>query len=185
MTTSSFLNRCVVALSCLALFPAITAAQPVPDAGQVAAGAEIGMFIPADEQLDLGIIGGGLIEFYVSPRVGIRGTVTAIRNGYDREDDDSERQLRFGADVVYNWEYGAVHPFVGAGAGVHLLRFYRDGDNEGPNDNEFGAQVLGGLEFFLNRAWTVKGEGRYQWVADRPNLDPDGLGLTIGIKRYF
>jgi hypothetical protein len=58
-----------------------------------------------------------LIEFYVSPRVGIRGTVTAIRNGYDREDDDDERQLRFGADVVYNWEYGAVHPFAGGGIG--------------------------------------------------------------------
>ena len=154
-------------------------------AGRLRPVTEIGMFVPADEQLDLGIIGGGLIEFYLSPRVGIRGTVTAIRNGYDREDNDSEGQLRFGADVIYNWEYGAVHPFVGGGAGIHLLRFYRDGDNEGPNDNEFGAQVLGGLEFFLNRAWTVKGEGRYQWVADRPNLDPDGLGLTIGIKRYF
>ena len=169
----------------LALFPSISAAQPVPDTGQVAAGAEFGVFIPADEQLDFGLTGGGLIEFYASPRVGIRGAVTAIRNGYDREDDDSERQLRFGADLIYNWEYGAIHPFLGAGVGMHLLRFYRDGDNEGPNDNEFGAQVLGGLEFFLNRAWTVKGEARYQWVADRPNLNPDGLGLTVGLKRYF
>ena len=117
MTTSSFLNRCVVALSCLALFPAIAAAQPVPDAGQVAAGAEIGMFIPADEATRSGIVGGGLIEFYATPRVGIRGTVTAIRNGYEREDDDERAQLRFGADVIYNWEYGAVHPFVGAGVG--------------------------------------------------------------------
>ena len=185
MANSSFLNRCAALISCLVLCPALAGAQPVPDAGQVAAGGEIGLFIPADEQLDLGITGGGLIEFYVSPRVGIRGTVTAIRNGYDREDDDDERQLRFGADLIYNWEYGAVHPFAGGGIGIHLLRFYRDGDNEGPNDNEFGAQVLGGLEFFLNRAWTVKGEARYQWVADRPNLNPDGLGLTVGVKRYF
>ena len=185
MTTSSFLSRCFVVIACFALFPVTANGQPVPDGGQVAAGAEIGMFIPTDEQLEPGITGGGLIEFYASPRVGIRGTVTAIRNGYDREDDDSERQLRFGADVIYNWEYGAVHPFLGAGLGVHLLRFYRDGDNEGPNDTEFGGNVLGGLEFFLNRAWTVKGEARYQWVADRPNLDPDGLGLTIGLKRYF
>jgi opacity protein-like surface antigen len=185
MATSSFFSRCFVVIACFALFPVPASSQPVPDGGQVAAGADIGMFIPTDEQLEPGITGGGLIEFYASPRVGIRGTVTAIRNGYDREDDDSERQLRFGADVIYNWEYGAVHPFLGAGVGVHLLRFYRDGDNEGPNDTEFGGNVLGGLEFFLNRAWTVKGEARYQWVADRPNLDPDGLGLTIGLKRYF
>lgn len=165
--------------------PAPAAAQPVPDAGQVAAGGEIGVFLPKDEQLSAGIVGGGLLEFYATPRVGIRGSLMAIRNGYDRRDDDDERQLRLGVDVIYNWEYGSVHPFVGAGLGMHFLRFYRDGDNEGPNDTEFGMQLLGGAEFFLNRAWTVKAEGRYQFVGDRPNLDPDGLALTIGLKRYF
>jgi opacity protein-like surface antigen len=160
-------------------------AQPVPDTGQVAAGAEIGVFIPTDGQLSPGLVGGGLVEFYATPRVGIRGTVTAIRSGYDRRDDDDERQLRFGADVIYNWEFGRVHPFAGGGIAMHLMRFYRDGDNEGPNDTEFGVQGLGGVEFFLNRAWTLKTEGRYQWVGDRPNLDPDGLSLTVGLKRYF
>ena len=41
------------------------------------------------------------------------------------------------------------------------------------------------VEYFLNRAWTVKGEGRYQWVDDRRGVNPDGLALTIGLKRYF
>ncbi len=185
MSTSS-LARHLIITSVLALAcPLIAAAQPVPNTGQIAAGGEIGLFFPADEELDAGIVGGGLVEFYVSPRVGIRGTVTAIRSGYDRNDDDDERQLRFGGDVIYNWEFGKVHPFAGAGIGVHLLRFYRDGDNEEPNDTNFGAQALGGLEIFLNRAWTVKAEGRYQWVEDRPVIDPDGLSLTIGLKRYF
>ena len=170
---------------CLSFLPSLAAAQPVPNAGQVAIGGEFGVFIPADEQLDPGIVGGGLLEFYATPRIGIRGSVMAIRSGYDRDDDDDERQLRFGVDVIYNWEFGRVHPFAGGGIGMHLLRFYRDGDNEGPNDTEFGVQGLGGAEFFLNRAWTVKAEGRYQWVADRPNLNPDGLSLTIGLKRYF
>ena len=37
----------------------------------------------------------------------------------------------------------------------------------------------------MNRAWTTKFEARYQFVKDRPNLDPDGLGLLVGLKRYF
>ena len=185
MGISSFARHLILtgalALGC----PFIAAAQPVPNTGQVAIGGEVGLFFPADEQLDAGIVGGGLIEFYLTPRVGIRGTVTAIRTGYDRNDDDDERQLRFGGDVIYNWEFGKVHPFAGGGIGVHLLRFYRDGDNVEPNDTNFGGQGLGGAEIFLNRDWTVKLEGRYQWVEDRPNLNPDGFSATVGVKRYF
>ena len=186
MHTSAFVKHvCSTAFFALFLFPEISAAQRVPDAGQVAIGAEFGVFFPADEQLSVGVVGGGLLEIYATPRVGIRGSVMAIRNGYDRHDDDDERQLRLGLDLIHNWEHAAVHPFVGAGIGMHFLRFYRDGDNEGPNDTEFGGQLLGGAEFFMNRQWTAKLEGRYQWVADRPNLNPDGLGLTVGLKRYF
>jgi hypothetical protein len=180
-----FVNRVVLAAACAVLLPLAAAAQPVPDTGQVAIGAEFGIFLPTDDRLATGLVGGGLIEVYAAPRLGIRGSVTAIRAGYDREDDDDERQIRLGVDAIYNWEFGAIHPFAGAGIGVHFLRFYRDGDNEGPNDTEFGWQALGGAEFFLNREWTVKAEGRYQWVADRPNLNPDGLALTLGLKHYF
>ena len=185
MSNSSFARHLIFTSALALACPLAAAAQPVPNTGQVAAGAEVGLFFPADEQLDGGIVAGGLIEFYVSPRLGIRGTVTAIRNGYDRNDDDDERQLRFGGDVIYNWEFGKVHPFAGGGIGIHLLRFYRDGDNEEPNDTNFGGQALGGAEIFLNRAWTVKLEGRYQWVEDRPNLNPDGFSATVGVKRYF
>ncbi len=185
MNTSSFVTRLALSAFCAALFPAVAAAQRVPDAGQVAVGAEFGVFLPSDDQLEPGLAGGGLIEFYATPRVGIRGSVMAMRNDYERGGDDEERQIRFGADVIYNWEYGSVHPFAGAGVGMHLLRFYDEGDNVGPNDTEFGAQILGGAEFFLNRDWTVKAEGRYQWVGDRPLVDLDGLALTIGVKRYF
>lgn len=185
MTTSSWVRHLAFVTFLTALVPAVAAAQPVPDAGQVAAGAEIGVFLPSDDLLDNGWVGGGLLEYYVTPRVGIRGSVMAIRAGYERPGDEEERQLRFGGDVIYNWEYGAVHPFAGAGLGMHLLRYYNDGDNIGENDTEFGAQILGGAEFFMNREWTVKAEGRYQWVGDRPLVDPDGFSLTIGIKKYF
>ena len=186
MKNSSLVQRsCFAALVALFLLAAPAAAQPVPAAGQVAAGAELGIFPPADSRLSAGIVGGGLFEVYATRRIGVRGTVTAIRSDYDRSDVDDERQLRLGLDLIYNWERGAVHPFVGAGVGMHFLRFHRDGRNEGPNDTEFGTQALGGVEFFMNRDWTLKAEGRYQWVGDRPNLNPDGLALTVGLKRYF
>jgi hypothetical protein len=143
------------------------------------------LFVPTDERLSSGLMADGFVDFYATPRLGIRPIVTAIRNGYDRFDDDDERQLRIGVDVIYNWEGGAIHPFVGGGFGVHFLRFYRDGDNQGPNDTNVGTNVLGGFEFFFNRASTLKIEGRYQWVQDRPNLDPDGFGVLVGFKRYF
>ena len=185
MHTSALVQRFSFVVFFLTLVSATALAQPVPNAGQVAAGGEFGIFLPADDQLDPGLVAGGLIEFYATPRVGIRGTVTAIRNGYNNRDDDDERQLRFGADVIYNWEYGVVHPFLGAGIAMHWLRFYDDGENVGENDTEFGMQVLGGAEFFMNRDWAVKAEARYQWVPDRPHVDPDGLALTIGLKAYF
>lgn len=185
MDTSAFVQRLLVVVFSLLLVPAAALAQPVPNAGQVAAGGEFGVFLPADDQLDPGLIGGGLIEFYATPRVGIRGTVTAIRNGYNNLEDVDERQLRFGADVIYNWEYGTVHPFLGAGIAMHWLRHYNNGENIGENDTEFGMQVLGGAEFFMNRDWAIKAEARYQWVPDRPHVDPDGLGLTVGVKAYF
>jgi hypothetical protein len=171
----------VLALVCLV--PTLAAAQP--RTGQTAIGADVGIYFPADDQLSNGLMADGFVEFYATPRVGVRGILTAIRNGYDREDDDDERQIRIGADVIYNWEGGAIHPFVGAGFGVHFLRFYRDGDNEGDNDTEVGTNLLGGLELFFSPSATVKIEGRYQWVPDRPSLDPDGFGVLIGFKKYF
>jgi hypothetical protein len=175
--------RTLVCSAAVLLAPMVAAAQP--RAGQIAAGADIGAFVPADEQLSTGWTADGFVEFYATPRVGVRGIVSAIRNGYERFDNDDERQLRLGVDVIYNWEGGRFHPFVGAGFGIHFLRFYRDGNHEGPDDNNFGSTILGGVEVFMNRAWTTNFEARYQFVQDRPNLDPDGLGLLIGLKRYF
>jgi hypothetical protein len=172
-----------LALLVLSFVPTVALAQP--RTGQVAAGADIGAFIPKEAQLDPGWIADGFIEFYVTPRVGIRPILTFIRTGYDRPDDDDERQLRLGVDVIHNWEGGRLHPFVGAGIGVHFLEFHRGGRREGRDDRELGANVLGGLEVFLDTDWAVKFEARYQWVGDRPGIDPDGLGLLIGLKRYF
>lgn len=161
------------------------AANAQPRDGHVAVGADIGLFLPADDQFDSAMIWGGFLEGYVTPRVGIRGSLFLTAPEYERGTDEHERQVRLGADVIYNWEGGRVHPFVGAGIGAHFLQLTDDGESIGDSDTKLGFALLGGLEYFLNRAWTVKGEARYQWVDDRPLVNPDGFALTIGLKRYF
>lgn len=167
----------------LTLLPALASAQP--QGGQFAAGADVGLFFPADDQFDSALFWGGFLEGYATPRVGIRGSLFVTSPEYERGTDEHERQIRLGADVIYNWEGGRVHPFVGAGLAAHFLQFTDNGEDVGDSDSRLGFDVLGGLEYFLNRAWTVKGEGRYQWVDDRRGVNPDGLVLTIGLKRYF
>ena len=185
MTIAAF-QRTSLLLGVMALaLPDPSLAQRVPDEGQIAAGVDIGAFLPSDEQVDASLTAAGLVEFYFTPRLSLRGSAAAMRANYERDSDLQERQLRLGADVIYNWEFGKVHPFAGGGLGIHFLRYYDEGDNVGPNDTSVGVSGLGGLEVFLNRVWTFKTEGRYQWVDDRPLYNPDGFALTFGVKRYF
>jgi hypothetical protein len=183
MNTSALFRRGVVTAALVLLLPLAAAAQPRE--GQVAAGGDIGLFFPSDDQFDGALLGGGFIEFYPLARVGIRSSLLVTSPEYERGTDDHERQMRLGVDVIYNWEGGAIHPFVGAGIGAHFLQSTSNGADIGDSDTKRGFALLGGLEYFLNRAWTLKGEGRYQWVDDRPGVNPDGLALTIGLKRYF
>ena len=181
-TTALFSPGIITTLALLSL-PLTAVAQPRE--GQVAAGGDIGLFFPSDDQFDGALLGGGFVELYPSARVGIRPGLFVTSPEYERGTDDNERQMRLGVDVIYNWEGGAIHPFVGAGIGAHFLQTTSNGDDIGDSDTKLGFALLGGIEYFLNRAWTIKGEGRYQWVDDRPGVNPDGTALTIGLKRYF
>jgi hypothetical protein len=171
-------------IAALMLFLPLTAAAQ-PRAGQVALGGDIGLFFPTDDQFDGALIGGGFIEIYPSARIGVRPSLFVTSPEYDRGTDEHEKQMRLGFDVIYNWERGRYHPFVGGGLGAHFLQFRQDGEDIGDSSTELGFAALGGIEVFLNRAWTLKGEGRYHWVDNERGVDPDGLALTIGLKRYF
>jgi hypothetical protein len=182
MNTSA-LHRLVLIAALMLLLPLTAAAQPRE--GQVALGGDIGLMFPTDEQLDGALSGGAYVEIYPAARIGVRPSLFVTSPEYDRGTDEHERQMRLGVDVIYNWEGGRIHPFVGAGLGAHFLQFTNDGEEIGDSDTELGVALLGGLEVFLNRAWTLKGEGRYHWVDDERGVNPDGLALTIGLKRYF
>jgi hypothetical protein len=150
----------------------------------MAVGGEVGMFAPS-ENLEGSLIVSGFYEYYVSPRVSLRPSVTFLSPGLDREPTDGLRQTRYGFDVLYNWERGKWHPFVGGGVAAHALQLKDNGHGIGDSVAELGVAGLGGVELFLDRRNALKFEGRAQFVGNAFGFDPGGFALTVGYKRYF
>ena len=127
----------------------------------------------------------GFYEYYFTPRTSVRVGLGWANPEFDREEDDSLRYVRVATDVVHNWEGGAIHPFVGAGLGVYFLQLRDNGRNLGDSESKLGGTAFGGVEFFTSRRVSVKAEARYHLISDVDSLNPDGLALTIGVKKYF
>lgn len=176
--------RGVVAVLALCAWPAQGLAQ-VPDSGMAAAGVDAGVLFPGD-RLEPAPVVNGFIEYYVTPRAGVRGTAGWADPSLDREEDDSQRQIKLALDLLYNWEYGKVHPFVGGGGGVWFLQEKDNGEDFGDGETAGGLTFGAGLDYFITRSATVKFEGRYDWVAvDDGRPDPSGVSLTVGVKKFF
>ena len=124
-------------------------------------------------------------EYYTTPRISLRGSAGWTRPSVSGSPIDTVRVMPLRFDVDYNWEGGKWHPFVGAGVGTYFLQYRRRGEPLGDSATKFGANLGGGLEYFLNRTVALKGEGRYHSVADFGRVDPSGLTLGIGVKSYF
>ncbi len=166
--------------------PALLHAQPrQPAEGAVAVGGAAGIYFPSEEGLETAPYLEGQFQYQFSPRLGVRFGVGWTDTDFDREDEDSLRQFRLGADVIYNWERGAWHPYVGAGLGAHLLQFKDNGDDIGDGEAKLGFAILGGVEYFVSRQTTLTGEARYHFVDDINRTSPSGVLLMGGVKRYF
>jgi hypothetical protein len=177
------LGTLIVAL--LILTPVDGRAQPrVPDTGMMAVGAEAGAFVPAESLLQSGFALEGTFEYYLNPRASLR-----LGLGWTEPDfnvgNDSLRYVRIPFDLVYNWEGGAIHPFVGAGLAAYRLQFRPTGRRGGDSESKLGATFFGGIEIFNTRTVSIKGEARYHLVPDIRGFTPNGLAVTIGIKKYF
>jgi hypothetical protein len=173
-------------LVALLTMPAGAFAQPrQPAEGSVAVGGAVGAFLPTEDALNNSLYLEGQFQFQFSPRVGVRFGVGWTDSEFDREDEDSLSQVRIGADLLYNWERGAWHPYVGAGLGAHLLQEKDNGRDIGDGESGIGGSVLGGVEYFFTRDTVISGEARYQFVQDIRGLSPSGLLLAAGVKKYF
>ncbi len=178
------LVRSLILATTLALAPSFVHAQ-TPRTDSAAVGGEIGVFIPRSDGLDAGLNLEGFYEYYVSPRTSLRLGLGWMNPKSEFEDDDSIRYIRVAGDIVRNWEGGNIHPFVGAGLGIYFLQPKDNGESVGDSETKFGGTIFGGAEFFMNTTTTVKAEGRYHIVSNVNGLNPDGLALTIGLKKYF
>ncbi len=173
-----------ILLALVTLTPLVASAQ-TPRADSAAVGGDIGIFLPASDGMKSGPNLEGFYEYYPRPRTSIRLGLGWANPKLKADEDDSIRWMRVAGDVVYNWEGGSVHPFVGGGLGIYFLQQRDNGESFGDSETKFGGTLFGGAEFFLNNTVSVKGEARYHLIANNGAYNPDGLALTIGMKKYF
>ena len=168
--------------------PAGASAQPrMPHEDASAVGGEVGILLPREDALKTGPVLEGFFEHYLTARESVRVGVGWMNPMWEPEDSDSLRTIRIGADLVHNWEGGAVHPYVGAGLGAYFLQFRDNGTNLGDSETKIGGNLFGGVEYFTSDTFAIKGEARYHIVPkiNTFDLNPSGLSLTFGVKRYF
>jgi outer membrane protein with beta-barrel domain len=171
---------------CLVLIPSTASAQRrVPAAESAAVIGDVGLFLPRSEALDAGPVLQGFYEYYFTPRGSMRLGLGWQNPSWAGRTDEHLRTVRVAVDGVYNWERGAVHPFVGAGIAIHFLQPRRNGESVGDSETKTGASFFGGVELFTGRTVSFKAEARYDALGEAFGINPDGLALTAGLKKYF
>src|SRR5687768_18591574 len=98
-----------IALAFVLIGTAVRAQTPNP--GMIAAGADLGVLFP-DEAFESTLTIDAFGEYYVTPRVSVRGMLGGASPGFDGRTEDHFRQVRLLFNGVYNWEYGTWHPYV-------------------------------------------------------------------------
>jgi hypothetical protein len=164
--------------------------RPVPDTGMVGIGGSVGIAPPTETSFTNGPALTFNGEGYVSPRVSVRGQLSgAWWDITGRGFTGTVQPVALDGNVVYNWEGGAVHPFITGGIGLYHYRF-NEGGTTG-TANKPGVNVGGGAEFFTNRHTTVTAEALFH-ATNRPVTSPATTyndarfwTLTAGLKRYF
>jgi hypothetical protein len=161
-----------------------TAQARVPDTGMGAIGGNIGIIVPKDPfETDIAL--SGTFDYYLTPRLSLRPGVFWAEP--DVEDhDESLRRIALMFDVIYNWEHGKVHPFVGAGLGAYFFQPKAGGQSFRDDETNIGGTIGGGIEYFTSRTTVIKGEVQYQFI-DQGLLpqSPSALTLMVGLKKYF
>lgn len=177
-----------VALVAFAAGAAPAAAQgpaQTPEKGLVGYGVDVGVLFP-DEAFENAIALEGHGEYYLSPRVALRGIFGFANPGFTGLTENHFRQFKLLFGGTYNWNYRSLRPFAGAGAGFYFVREHLDGAPDPPGETRGGLHFGGGTEYLMSDQDAMKFELRWD-VVSHPNLSPDatGLTLTVGYKRFF
>jgi hypothetical protein len=177
----------VAFLFCLSIASPILAQTRVrtPDTGVIGSGADAGVLFP-NEAFENTFTWDGFGEYYVTPRLGIRGLLAFGSPGVPGRPEDHFRQVKLLFSGVYNWEKGSWRPFGQFGAGFYFVRQHIDATTDPPGETRGGLNFGGGAEYLLNHESAIKMELRWD-IVSHPFLLPDatGVSLTVGYKRYF
>ena len=162
-----------------------TAQERIPEARSAAIGIDVGAFVPPASEMNNSLLLNVLYEYYVTPRVSLRTDVGWASPSFNSGGISSLRTIPVRLDLNYNWEGGRFHPFVGTGAGVYFMQFRSNQQVFGDTESKLGFNLGGGVEYFVHRQVSLKGEGRYHFIQDTRGHDPSGLAITAGLKTYF
>jgi hypothetical protein len=156
-----------------------------PDKGVIGYGVDAGVLFPDDAfENTLAIDGFG--EYYVTPRVSVRGMLAFASPGLSGRTEDHFRQTKVLFSGVYNWEKGSWRPFATFGAGFYFVRLHLDAADDPPGETRGGLNLGGGAEYLLNSESAIKTELRWDIVSHPvPLPNATAATLTVGYKRYF
>ena len=155
----------------------------------VAIGGSIGASVPTDASFKNGLEIAGTVEDYLTPRVSIRGQVAGT--WWDitgRGFTGTTKPVIFDGNVVYNWERGAIHPYVTGGVGLYHYGF--DFAPVTGSANKAGVDLGGGVEFFATRRVTFTFEGLYHAVSSPvqsplASFESRFWTFSVGLKKYL
>jgi hypothetical protein len=179
-----------VALGALAVSStdALAQTQPsvtTPDKGVVGYGADVGVLFP-DDQFESTVTFDAYGEYYLHPRVSVRGMFAWANPGVSNQTEDHYRQVKLLFGAAYNWRYKMLRPFAGGGGGAHFVRLKRDNAIDPDGESRGGIYFGGGSDFVLTNESAIKVEIRWDVVSKPPGLpDASSASLTFGYKRYF
>ncbi len=135
--------------------------------------------------------GGGQVRFYPSRYFAFEGSAD-----YRRNDFGDTRVHSYPVQVsalIYPLGTTRLAPFVLGGGGWYYSTVKGPGGFD-DTQNRFGFHAGGGLQFFLNRHWSIDGTYRYIWlekveskdqnVVDK-KFDDNGHMVTIGLNFHF
>jgi hypothetical protein len=153
-----------IILLAVAAAPA-SAQQRVPDRGMFAIGLDAGFAIPQDDLLDPGAFTGVSAEYYLTPRISLKARFGgAWFGGEDESFSEQMSPMHLTGHLVYNWEFGKIHPYAAAGGGWYRYRF-RFADESAGTDSKFGVNFGGGVEYFFSRTDTIAGDVTFHVIS--------------------
>jgi hypothetical protein len=156
-----------------------------PDKGVIGYGVDAGVLFP-NESLENTFTWDGFGEYYVTPRLSVRGMLAFASPGFVDRDEDNFRQVKLLFSGVYNWEKGSWRPFGLFGAGAYFVKQHLDGQTDPDGETRGGINFGGGAEYVMNTESSIKIELRWDVVSHPTGLpDATGTSLTVGYKRYF